>query len=320
MRILFAGTPVSATVVLEALLHSEHEIAGVLTRAPAPVGRRRVLRESPVHDYARSHGIPVYTPATLKNNADFAADLKKMNVDLTVVVAYGMLIPADLLQIPAHGWFNLHYSLLPRWRGASPVQATIAAGDDTCGFTVFQIDAGLDTGRVLCRESFPRDPNLTADELISFLSLRGARRIVSELDAFPSGGYVLHPQEGDPSYAGKLSSAAARINWNLPAREVQNLIHANTAHPGAWTVLEGQRIKIGKVKISVSASDLKPGEICFSGGNVEVGTHTENIILSAVIPAGKTRMDASAWYRGVQNHSGCRIFETEPEREKDSHV
>ncbi|WP_353066853.1 methionyl-tRNA formyltransferase [Arcanobacterium hippocoleae] len=264
MRIIFAGTPHTAIPTLHALAKC-HEIIAVYTREPAPQGRKRVLTNSPVHDYALQHGYPVYTPSTLRD-PDVARELQDLAPDAVAVVAYGLLIPEELLQIPRLGWFNLHYSLLPRWRGAAPVQAAIAAGDQTIGTCVFQIEKGLDTGPVLSKNSFVLDRSLTAGEILAQLSESGAEQMVHVFSQLAAGTATSHDQEGESSYAPMINAQMAQIDWDRPASSVQNQIHAYLPEPGSWTEFNAKRIKINAVKVqNENSSEFQPGSIFLIG-------------------------------------------------------
>ncbi|XCB30094.1 methionyl-tRNA formyltransferase [Arcanobacterium hippocoleae] len=290
MRIIFAGTPETAIPTLAALAE-QHDIIGILTREPAPKGRKKVLTNSPVHDYALLKGYEVYTPRTLKN--DSAAELiANLAPDAVAVVAYGLLIPENLLRIPKYGWINLHYSLLPRWRGASPVQAAIAAGDTEIGTCVFQIEKGLDTGNILSTARFPLDHNLTAGEVLTQLSESGAQQMLETFAQIESGTAVYREQTGESTYAHLLNSQIAQIDWQCSAAEVQSQIHAYIPEPGSWTSLNGMRMKIGAVKIKNSpsimpASSHSAGSVYFVGKNVHVATGNGEVELTTISPAGK---------------------------------
>lgn len=305
MRIIFAGTPETAIPALEAL-SSKHEIIGVFTRKPAPRGRKKILTNSPVHDYALTKGFTVYTPSTLRDDT-VEKIITELEPDAVAVVAYGLLIPVNLLNLPRLGWFNLHYSLLPRWRGASPVQAAIAAGDEEIGTCVFQIEEGLDTGPILQMQGFPRNPDLTATEVLQQLSISGAQQIVEVFDDLARNNIEAHAQVGESSYAPLLTTKDAQIDWNRLANCVQNQIHAYNEAPGAWTVLNGVRIKIGAVTLAEDSfeSDLPAGSIYLAGKKVNVATKSGAISLNLVSPAGKKWMNAADWLRGVRENNPC---------------
>lgn len=303
MRIIFAGTPDTAIPTLAALAR-QHQIIAVLTRPPAPKGRKKILTNSPVHDYALAQGFPVYTPKSLKTESALQL-IQDLAPDAVAVVAYGLLVPEQVLQIPRYGWLNLHYSLLPRWRGASPVQAAIAAGDSEIGTCVFELEKGLDTGRILSVERGPLDPQLTADELLTQLSESGAAQMTRVFTQLAEGSASYTPQSGSSTYAHLLTSEVAEIDWARPAAEVRQQIHAYISQPGSWTKLAGTRIKIGKVSLvdTAESSDLPAGSVFTAGKKVRVATGVGAVELSTVSPAGKKWMNARDWLRGVRSEN-----------------
>ncbi len=296
MRIIFAGTPDTAIPTFEAVC-TKHEVVAVLTRAPAKVGRKRILTNSPIHEYALAKGIPVLTPYSLKD-AEVQAEISAYKADAVVVVAYGMLIPQDLLQVTKFGWFNLHFSLLPKWRGAAPVQAAIANGEKVTGTTVFRIDAGLDTGDIVNIMQYPISPAQTASEVLAQLALSGAQQVLQVLADLENGVADFSPQVGTPTHAPRLCGADAQIVWNELAPKVQARIHAYINEPGSWTRFGKQRIKLGKV--IPTTEELPPGQIAVIDNRVLVGTLSQALELSTVIPEGKKEMLAIAWARGIK--------------------
>ncbi len=299
MRIGFAGTPQVAVPTLAALAQN-FSVELVLTSPPAPVGRKKILTNSPVHDFALANNLPVLTPKTLKD-ADIQAQIAQYDLDAIAVVAYGKIIPQILLDVTKLGWFNLHFSLLPQWRGAAPVQAAVAAGQSTTGISIFQIDAGLDTGLLLNQLEYQLDPSQTSGEVLTELSLIGAQEMVSAFHTLASGDFVLHPQVGEASYAPMLHAKDAQINWNLPAVQVAASIHAYIPEPGPWTLLQEQRIKIGKVTACPDIS-LPVGSLHLQQGKVLVGCQSGGVELSTLTPAGKKEMPAVNWYRGLNDY------------------
>lgn len=313
MRIVFAGTPEPAVVALEALLDSEHEIVGVLTRPDARKGRGRSLAPSPVAALARERDIPVLTPSTLRADSDDGAQVRQWLGELApeaiAVVAYGKLISPDLLQVARHGWINLHFSLLPQWRGAAPVQAAIAHGDDITGASTFRIEEGLDTGDVLGTVTEAIRSDDTADDLLTRLAYSGSQLLVATMDGLADGLLEAQPQVGEASYAPKISAEQAHIDWSQPDFAVDRHIRAYTPGPGAWTMLGEQRLKISPVQLvapdSKAASvlgdtKLAPGELHVCKNDVFVGTATTPVRLDKVQAPGKKMMDAPAWARGSQ--------------------
>lgn len=307
MRLVFAGTPEPAVVALEKLIASEHEVVAVLTRPDAKKGRGRTLHPSPVKALAQEHGIEVQTPEKLKGNEKIKEKLEALAPDAIPVVAYGNLIPEDFLSIPTHGWINLHFSLLPRWRGAAPVQAGILHGDEYSGATTFRIDAGLDTGDILLQEPEQIRADDTADDLLTRLAYSGGDLLVRTMNDLATGHASFTPQEGDATYAPKISKDDARIDWSAPSEEVDRAIRAYTPGPGAWTTLDGDRVKIGPVAVVADVGELAPGQLAVSKDAVHVGTGTRPVALGSIQPPGKKMMAAADWARGLQNAEGVRF-------------
>ena len=297
MRIVFAGTPKTAIPTLEALIDSRHEVVAVVTRPAARVGRGRVQTPSPVELRARELGVDVIThrPTT----PEFAVDLEKRAPDCCAVVAYGALLPTSVLSIPRYGWVNLHFSLLPQWRGAAPVQFAIIHGDDVTGATTFQIEPTLDTGPIFGVVTETIHDTDTSGDVLERLSLSGAGLMVATMDGIDSGALVPAPQGADGvSYAPKLESADARVDWRKPAIAIDRLIRGCTPEPGAWTMLADVRIGLGPVTI---VDDVLPaGEIRVSKRDVIVGTGSSAVRLGEVRPPGKKPMPAQDWARGTR--------------------
>lgn len=303
MRLVFAGTPEPAVEPLRQLIASRHEVVAVLTRPDARKGRGRTLHPSPVKELALEHGIEVLTPETLKDNEEIRTRLRELAPDCIPVVAYGNLIPAGMLDIPAHGWVNLHFSLLPQWRGAAPVQHAILNGDTETAATVFRIDEGLDTGDVLNVLPETIGAEDTADTLLARLATRGAATLVETMDGLEDGTIAPKPQPEDGTYAPKIAVEDARIDWTQPVEVVDRAIRAYTAAPGAWTTLGGERVKVEPVKPAGTA-DLAPGEVAVSKKELRVGTGTGDVILSRIQPPGKKMMNAADWARGHFANAG----------------
>lgn len=308
MRIIFAGTPEPAVVALEKLIASRHEVAAVITRPDARRGRGRTLHPSPVKALAEKHGIEVLTPTTLKpGTADgdaLRARLAELSPEAIPVVAYGNLITEDLLQVPAHGWVNLHFSLLPAWRGAAPVQASIAAGDEVTGATTFRIDKGLDTGDILATLEERIQPTDTADDLLTRLAYAGADLLVETMDGLEEGSISPQPQEGEATYAHKIATEDARIEWDAPADVIDRHIRAHTPGPGAWTLLGESRLKVGPVSLAPAEpgeAELRPGEVRVGKKEVVVGTGSAPVRLGQIQPPGKKMMNAADWGRGLSS-------------------
>ncbi|WP_335987495.1 methionyl-tRNA formyltransferase [Glycomyces sp. MUSA5-2] len=300
MRIVFAGTPEVALPTLEALHASAHDVVAVLTRPDAPTGRGRRLHRSPVAAWADEHGIEVLTPAKPRE-PEFLERLADLAADVVPVVAYGALVPPAALAIPRLGWINLHFSLLPAWRGAAPVQHAVLNGDAMTGACVFQLEPGLDTGPVYGRLTEPIGPRDTSGDLLGRLAVAGARLTVDVVDGIGAGALIAVPQDEDGvSHAPKITVDDARVRWSDPAFAVDRRVRAVTPAPGAWTDLDGQRLRLGPVVPDPEGPQLEPGEVAIAKKTVHVGTATEPVRLGQVQPAGKKPMDAAAWGRGLQ--------------------
>ena len=303
MRLVFAGTPDVALPSLDALIASRHDVVAVLTRPPAPAGRGRAPRPSPVQVRAEELGLPVLAPASLRE-ADAIAAIAEFAPDCCPVVAYGALLPPPALNIPAHGWINLHFSLLPRWRGAAPVQHAIRAGDAEAGATTFRIDEGLDTGPILLQERTPIGDRETSGELLERMAVSGAALLVATLDALEDGTVVARPQSQDGvTLAPRIDVDDARIDWSAPADVVDRLIRASTPAPGGWTTLRDARLRLGPVDIT-EVTDLAPGELRAGKRDVLVGTGSAAVRLDTVIAEGKRPMSAADWARGLRLEPG----------------
>lgn len=304
MRVLFAGTPAVALPSLEALIASDHEVVGVLTRPPAPAGRRRVLTPSPVHAAADAAGLPVLT-SNRPHEQDTLTALRDLAPDAVAVVAYGALIRSPALELPTHGWINLHFSLLPAWRGAAPVQHAIMAGDEITGASTFRIEAGLDTGPVLGTMTETVRPWDTSGDLLDRLAQAGAPLLTTTLDALEAGAAHPTPQPAEGvSLAPRLNSSDAEVDWTLPAHVVDRRIRGCTPAPGAWTTREGARFKLGPVRPQPGQAPLAPAELQAAGGSVLVGTGTHPVQLDQVAPPGKGWMSAADWARGARLEPG----------------
>lgn len=302
MRLIFAGTPEVALPSLRALIDSQHEVAAVLTRPPAPSGRGRSLVASPVESAARELGIPVITARP--RDGEFLPALREYEPECCPIVAYGELLRADALQIPRRGWINLHFSLLPQWRGAAPVQAAVRHGDDITGATTFLLDEGMDTGPILGCVAETVRPGDTSGDLLERLSHCGAELLVRTLDAWQAGALTPHAQQSElATYAPKVAVDDARIDWQAPAQGVDRLIRACTPAPGAWTVFRGDRVRVLPVS-GIDESTLAPGHLRVERARVLVGTATGAVVLSDVTPTGKRRMSAADWARGLRIDTG----------------
>jgi methionyl-tRNA formyltransferase len=304
---LFAGTPAPAVASLEALLASDHEVAAVLTRPDAPSGRGRRITRSPVAERADAAGLPVLQPRSPRE-PEFLQLLAEMAVDCVPVVAYGALIPPDALDVPRHGWVNLHFSLLPAWRGAAPVQHAIMAGDEITGASTFRIEAGLDTGPVYGTLTEPIGARDTAGDLLDRLAVSGARLLVATLDGIAAGTLEARPQPAEGvSLAPRIEPADARVDWALPAHVVDRRVRGVTPAPGAWTTWRGERLRLGPVEPLAEPARLAPGELSVDRTGVLVGTGRGAVRLGEVQPAGKRRLPAADWARGARPAPGERV-------------
>ncbi|WP_037359110.1 methionyl-tRNA formyltransferase [Amycolatopsis orientalis] len=307
MRLVFAGTPEPAVPSLRALIESErHEVVAVVTRPDAQAGRGRKVSRSPVGTLADEHGIEVLTPARAGDPA-FLARLRELAPDVCPVVAYGALLPQSALDIPAHGWVNLHFSLLPAWRGAAPVQAAIRAGDEMTGASTFRIVKELDAGPVFGVVTEPIGPEDTAGALLGRLAESGANLLVSTVDGIEDGTLraVEQPAEG-MSYAPKVTVEDARVSFADPASAVDRHIRSVTPDPGAWAEFRGERFKLGPVTV-LDEPGPRPGELVVERKRVLVGTATKPVRLGEVQAAGKKRMAATDWARGTRIDEGERL-------------
>lgn len=305
MRLLFAGTPDVALPALDALVDSRHEVIAVLTRPDAPAGRGRGVAVSPVKRRAAELGLEVLTPASPRDPA-FGARLAELAPDCAPVVAYGGLLPASVLDVPTHGWVNLHFSLLPAWRGAAPVQHALLHGDEVTGATTFRIEQGLDTGPVLGTLTETVRARDTAGDLLGRLATAGAGLLVATLDALEDGSLVAVPQPADGvSLAPRLTTEDARVRWEHPALAIDRRVRAVTPSPGAWTTAgDGTRVKLGPVRLRPDVTDLPAGVVRASKDEVLVGTGTHAVQLGDVAPAGRRMMAAVDWARGARPAEG----------------
>jgi methionyl-tRNA formyltransferase len=307
LRLLFAGTPAPAVPSLEALLASDHEVVAVLTRPDARSGRGRKVSRSPVAERADAAGLPVLQPRSPRE-PEFLEQLAALAVDCAPVVAYGALVPQAALDLPRHGWVNLHFSLLPAWRGAAPVQHAIMAGDEVTGASTFLLEAGLDTGPVYGTVTEAIAPRDTAGDLLGRLAVSGAGLLVATLDGIAAGSLVAEPQPAEGvSLAPKVEAADAQVTWSLPAHVVDRRVRGVTPAPGAWTTWRGDRLRLGPVEPLPEVSGLEPGEVSVDASGVLVGTGRGAVRLGDVQPAGKRMFPAADWARGARPAPGERV-------------
>jgi len=311
LRLIFMGTPDFAVPALDAIVAAGHRIAAVYTRAPRPSGRGQAERPSPVHARALALGLPVRTPATLRDpaaQAEFAA----LGADAAVVVAYGLILPQPVLDAPRHGCLNIHASLLPRWRGAAPIQRAIMAGDAETGVSIMRMEAGLDTGPVALAEAVPIGPGDTAGDLHDRLAALGARLVVEALARLPGLAFVPQPEAG-ATYAAKIDKAEARVDWTRPAPEVDRLIRALSPFPGAWTEIGGERVKLLASRLADGQG--APGEVLDAAPTVACGTGAVRLL--RLQRAGRGAQEAEAFLRGFPLAPGDRLGERPQDRRQD---
>ncbi len=295
MRLVFAGTPAVAVPSLETLA-ARHEVVAVITRADAPLGRKRVLTPSPVAVAATALGVPVIKANRL--DEEVTSQVAALSPDLGVIVAYGGLVREPLLSTPARGWINLHFSLLPRWRGAAPVQWAVISGDNTTGATVFQLQPGLDDGPVWSTSTTPIAPHETSGNLLGRLADSGAEQLADTVDAIAAGASP-REQSGEITLAPKLGIDDARLDFSQPLEVVYARLRGVTPEPGAFTEIDGVRVKVLEAAPARDRARLDPGVVEAAGRHVYVGTGGAPLELVTVHPAGKKPMPAADWWRGA---------------------
>ncbi|MFE0732337.1 methionyl-tRNA formyltransferase [Streptomyces antibioticus] len=310
MKLVFAGTPEVAVPALDALIASgRHEVAAVVTRPDAPAGRGRRLVASPVAQRAEEAGIEVLRPERPRD-PDFLERLREIAPDCCPVVAYGALLPRVALDIPAQGWVNLHFSLLPAWRGAAPVQHAIMAGDEITGASTFLIEEGLDSGPVYGTVTEVIRPTDTSGDLLTRLAFAGAGLLSATMDGVEDGSLKAVPQPHDGiTLAPKITVEDAHLDWAAPALRVDRVVRGCTPAPGAWTVFRGERLKLIQVQPVPGRDDLAPGALAVGKNSVHVGTGSYAVELLWVQAQGKKPMRAADWARGVRIADGERLGE-----------
>ena len=306
MRLIFAGTPEAAVPSLRRILDSDHDVVAVISRPDARSGRGRRTTRSPVAVVADEAEIPVLQPTSMRDE-EFLKELARLAPDAAPVVAYGGLIPAPALEIPSQGWINLHFSLLPAWRGAAPVQHAIWAGDDVTGASTFLLEEGLDTGPIFGTLVEPLGPKDTAGEVLDRLSHSGADLLLATLDGIAAGELVPQPQTPEGvSLAPKIDVEDARIDWSQPGLALERQLRALAPKPAAWTTYRNERVRVYPAALVTDAEMLAPGHLRQAARNSwHVGTGSQPLLLGEVQAAGKKRMAAADWFRGI----------TEPESE-----
>lgn len=295
MRLVFAGTPEAAVPTLRRL-HEHHDVVAVVTRPDAPLGRRRVLTPSPVAAAAAELGLPLLK--TVRLDDDTTDHLAALNPDLGVIVAYGGLVRERLLAVPEHGWINLHFSILPAWRGAAPVQRALIAGDEELGASVFALVPELDAGDVFATQTVAVPPEATAGEALATLAEAGAPLTLSVVDQIADGSAVSVPQRGAPTYAAKLSREDGRIDWSAPLNAVYGRFRGVTPEPGAFTTVSDAALKLLAARAATGEPRLAPGVVRAGDGEILIGTGTDPLAVSRLQPAGRGPMSAADWLRG----------------------
>lgn len=299
MRISVAASPEVAIPTLQALLTSQHQLVSVISQPDRPAGRGKVLTPTPVSKWALDNNVSLLRPEGKDEIA-----LAVQNVDCVVTIGYGVLLPQAILDIPPYGFLNLHFSLLPRWRGAAPVQRAIEAGDPITGVTVFKLDAGMDTGPIYTMHRFALDNDITSDELFIELGELGVDAVLETLEKMESGERPVPQKEDGATKAAKLSREEAQIDWNNSAQVISAKIRAFTSHPGAWTQFRGAPIKLWKPVVTEYV--LPAGEVSLIDKAVHIGTATSALQIGEVTTAGKPAMSAAAWANGARLLAGER--------------
>ncbi|MDO4917082.1 MAG: methionyl-tRNA formyltransferase [Rothia sp. (in: high G+C Gram-positive bacteria)] len=298
MKILFVGTPDIAVKTLNSLTEAECEVVGVLTREDAPQGRKHRLRPSPVAIRAEELGLPIIKANKWEQST--AEQVGALGADIAAVVAYGAILPQSALDLLPHGWVNLHFSALPQWRGAAPVQRALMAGESTIYSSVFQIEAGLDTGPVFCQESTEVLAEDTAGDILLRLAASGGALMMKAFDAIESGN-TGDAQQGEPTHAAKLSLADGKIDWTRDTERILAQYRGVTPEPGAWCEFNDARFKIGKLKTSDAVPQGEPGTVRLETKKLVVTCGNGTLELVAVQPAGKKMMNAADWARGLDS-------------------
>ena len=297
MRIIVAATPGVAVPTLNWLLNSEHVLAAVITQPDRPAGRGRELKGSVVSQWAHENSVECFKPRDLAETALLVRDC-----DVLLTIGYGVLLPTEILTLPRHGCLNLHFSLLPRWRGAAPVQRAIEAGDSLSGVTVFQLDEGMDTGPIFSTKRFALDADVTSDELLIELAELGVEAVIDSLQAITDGKRPTTQSGEGATKASKITKQECEIDWNLSAQVISQKVRAFTSNPGAWTRFRGDTLKIDSV--SLEDSSLKPGTLHIVDKKLIVGTGSNALAIGFLTPSGKSRMEALSWINGARITDG----------------
>ncbi|CAM8634253.1 methionyl-tRNA formyltransferase [Candidatus Planktophila dulcis] len=297
MRIIVAATPGVAVPTLNWLLNSEHVLAAVITQPDRPAGRGREVKGSVVSQWAHENSVECFKPRDLVETALLVRDC-----DVLLTIGYGVLLPTEILTLPRHGCLNLHFSLLPRWRGAAPVQRAIEAGDSLSGVTVFQLDEGMDTGPIFSTKRFALDTDITSDELLIELAELGVEAVMDSLQAITDGKRPTTQSGKGATKASKITKQECEIDWKLSAQVISQKVRAFTSNPGAWTRFRGDTLKIDSV--SLEDSSLKPGTLHIVDKKLIVGTGSNALAIGFLTASGKSRMDALSWINGARITDG----------------
>ncbi len=302
LRIIFMGTPEFGVPTLQTLLGSQHQVVAVYSQPPRPAGRGHQVQKSPVHLLAEKHNIPVFTPKSLRDT-EAQATFSRFNTDVAVVVAYGLILPNEILEAPKYGCINIHASLLPRWRGAAPIQRAILAGDTATGITTMQIAEELDSGAMLTQQSIPIDTETTAAQLHDNLSLLAAKMIIEDMEGLITGKIIPTPQPKDGiTYAKKLTKEESKIDWQQPAQQIERQTRALNPWPGVWFQWQNLRIKLLKAIVISQKTALPPGTIINNELTVSCGQGALQLL--EVQPQGKKPMDYKAFLNGYKIQNG----------------
>lgn len=301
MRIAFAASPQVAIASMVAIKESEHQLVRIFSQPDRPAGRGRGLLATPVSEWARQNSLELHCPENSSEMRPFLAD-----IDCVVTVGYGQLIPQEIIDLPRFGFINIHFSLLPRWRGAAPVQRAIEAGDSISGVTIFSLDKGMDTGPIYLMKRFALDSDITSDELLAELGEVAPEALLESLKLIEDGVLPTTQSAVGVSHAAKLTRAEGRIDWNQSASIISAKIRAFTSNPGAWTTFRGEVLKIRIA--AISDKTLKPGEPSLIDGRLHVGSTSTALIIDSITPAGRSITQASSWFNGARLQAG-ELFE-----------
>ncbi len=300
MKLLFLGTPQSAIPILEALIASSHEVVGVVSQPARKSGRGQDIQDSAVTTFAIENKIPTFSPEKIDQNY-FDTHLKPLDAKVAIVVAFGQILDRSILNSLIHGWLNIHYSKLPKYRGAAPVQRAIMNGDRNSGITIFQIDEGLDTGPILAQYEYVIDESFDTQRVINDMNDLGSKKIIDVLDSIAGKSITVTPQQGETISANKINESDMKIDWNMGATDIKNLIRSGTRNNCAWTIFQGQKIKIVSCTHIQNTTELTPGHIVIMSKKIQISCGSGELLIDQVIPEGKKQMDAYSWINGIQD-------------------